>query len=201
MANLGLTNSYQNWNAFQTPYITQCRNTNDFLLHVVCIGERACKLLNFSMSQEVKKEPFAALIIASSQKKFLTYSQKPMWFYLLSTEDSLMGKVWVKTFFRCETPWTALTRDRHLVMLWSGWCEDTSMFQFCVSKSSTNGASLKGWMRILAAYNTFFLVYRKRRQKQVVWRGFVPLQIYIYITPIRRNPRGAEFHGNLTCFC
>ena len=45
------------------------------------------------MSQEVKKGPFAALIIASSQKKFLTYSQKPMWFYLLSTEDSLMGKV------------------------------------------------------------------------------------------------------------
>ena len=153
------------------------------------------------MSQEVKEGPFAALIIASSQKKFLTYSQKPMWFYLLSTEDSLMGKVWVKTFFRCETPWTALTRDRHLVMLWSGWCEDTSMFQFCVSKSSTNGASLKGWMRISAAYNTFFLVYSKRRQKQVVWRSFVPLQIYIYITLIRRNPRGAEFHGNLTCFC
>ena len=39
------------------------------------------------MSQEVKKGPFAALIIASSQKKFLTYSQKPMWFYLLSTKD------------------------------------------------------------------------------------------------------------------
>ena len=51
------------------------------------------------MSQEVKKGPFAALIIASSQKKFLTYSQKPMWFYLLSTKDSLMGKVWGKTFF------------------------------------------------------------------------------------------------------
>ena len=169
---------------------------------MLCVsGSELVNFWTFRCRKRSKKNLFAALIIASSQKKFLTYSQKPMWFYLLSTEDSLMGKVWVKNFFRCETPWTALTRDRHLVMLWSGWCEDTSMFQFCVSKSSTNGASLKGWMRILAAYNTFFLVYSKRRQKQVVWRGFVPLKIYIYITPIRRNPRGAEFQGNLTCFC
>ena len=51
------------------------------------------------MSQEVKKGPFAALIIASSQKKFLTYSQKPMWFYLLSTKDSLMAKFEAKPFF------------------------------------------------------------------------------------------------------
>ena len=101
---------------------------------MLCVS--GSELVNFSMSQEVKKEPFAALIIASSQKIFLTYSQKSMWFYLLSTEDSLMGKV-----------------------------------------------------------------YSKRRQRQVVWRDFVPLQIYIYITPIRRNPRGAEFQGNLTCFC
>ena len=166
---------------------------------MLCVsGSELVNFWTFRCRKRSKKNLFAALIIASSQQ---TYSQKPMWFYLLSTEDSLMGKVWVKNFFRCETPWTALTRDRHLVMLWSGWCEDTSMFQFCVSKSSTNGASLKGWMRILAAYNTFFLVYSKRRQKQVVWRGFVPLKIYIYITPIRRNPRGAEFQGNLTCFC
>ena len=32
-----------------------------------------------------------------------------MWFYLLTTDDSLMGKVWGKTFFRWKTPWTALT--------------------------------------------------------------------------------------------
>ena len=28
--------------------------------------------------------------------------QKLMWFYLLTTKDSLMSKVWDKTFFRCK---------------------------------------------------------------------------------------------------
>ena len=69
-------------------YITTFRNTNDFLLHVMCYEERACQLLKFSMSQEVKQGPFAALIIESSQKNFLTYFQKPMWFYLLTTKYS-----------------------------------------------------------------------------------------------------------------
>ena len=30
-----------------------------------------------------------------------------MWLYLLTTKDSLMGKVWGKTFSRCEMLWTA----------------------------------------------------------------------------------------------
>ena len=63
-----------------------------FLLHAVCYEERACQLFKFSMLQEVKEGPFAALIIESSPI-FLTYFQKPMWFYLLAPKDSLMGSV------------------------------------------------------------------------------------------------------------
>ena len=48
------------------------------LSHLVCYEEQACQLWKFSISQEVKKGPFAALI---------------MWFYLLTTKESLMGKV------------------------------------------------------------------------------------------------------------
>ena len=36
------------------------------------------------------------------------YFQKLMWFYLLATKDSLLGKVLEKTFFRWEMYWTAL---------------------------------------------------------------------------------------------
>ena len=71
--------------------ITQFKNPN--LLHIVCYEERANHREKFSMPQEVKNRPYAALIIESSQKKFITYFQKPMWFYLLTPKDSLMGKV------------------------------------------------------------------------------------------------------------
>ena len=72
-------------------------------------SKQACQLLKFLMSQEVKKGLFAALTIESSQKNFWTYFQKPTWFYLLTTNDNLMGKVWGKTFLRYEGPWTTLT--------------------------------------------------------------------------------------------
>ena len=91
--------------------ITQFKNPN--LLHVVCYEERANHREKFSMPQEVKNRPYAALIIESSQKKFLTYFQKPMWFYLLTPRDSLIvivfGQSLRQTFLRCEMPWTALT--------------------------------------------------------------------------------------------
>ena len=45
-----------------------------------------------SMSQEVKKAPFAALTFESSKNFISTYFQKLMWFYLLVTKDSLLGK-------------------------------------------------------------------------------------------------------------
>ena len=77
--------------------ITQIRKANDFLPHAVCYEERVCQLLKFSMSQEIKKGPFAALIIESSPNFslifFCLYFQKAMWFYLFTIKDSLMGKV------------------------------------------------------------------------------------------------------------
>ena len=92
-----------------TLYIIHFKNTKYFLLHAVWYKDRAIQLLKFSMSQEVKKGPFAALTFESSKNFILRYFQKLMWFYLLVTKDSLLGKVWGKTFFRCEMPWTALT--------------------------------------------------------------------------------------------
>ena len=60
------------------------------------------------MSQEVKKGLLRLWLLRALQI-FLAYFQESMWCYLLTTKDSLMEKVWGKTFFRCETPWTALT--------------------------------------------------------------------------------------------
>ena len=49
------------------------------------------------MSQDVKKGPSAALIIESSQNYF---NQRGLIY--LPTKKFSMGKVWGKTFFRCE---------------------------------------------------------------------------------------------------
>ena len=51
--------------------------------------DRAIQHLKFSMSQEVKKGPFAALTFESSKNFILRYFQKLMWYYLLVTKDSL----------------------------------------------------------------------------------------------------------------
>ena len=98
--------------------MTHFKNTKYFLLHAVWYEDRAIQLLKFSMSQEVKKGPFAALTFESSKNFILTYFQKLMWFYLLVTKDSLLGQVWGKSFFRCEMPWTALT-----ILTWPCGCE------------------------------------------------------------------------------
>ena len=126
-----------------TLYFTQFKNTKYFLLHAVWYEDLAIQLLNFSMSQEVKKGPFAALTFESSKIFILTYFQKLMWFYWLVTKDSLLGKVWGKTFFRCEMPWTALTLtlnkiaafywvcNSHVVtwcQKWDGFSEDSAPF-------------------------------------------------------------------------
>ena len=78
--------------------------------------DQGIQLLKFSMSQEVKKGPLAALTFESSKNFILTYFQKLMWFYLLATKDRLLGKVWGKTLFRCEMPWTALTQTERRVI-------------------------------------------------------------------------------------
>ena len=78
--------------------------------------DRAIQLLKFSMSQEVKKGPFAALTFESSKNFILTYFQKLMWFYLLVTEDSLSGKVWGKTFFPMRNAQDRSYIDRYLTI-------------------------------------------------------------------------------------
>ena len=50
------------------------------------------------MSQEVKKGLFQLWLLIAL-KIFKIFFQKPMGFYLLTIEDSLMGKVWGETFF------------------------------------------------------------------------------------------------------
>ena len=92
--------------------ITQQSGTQSISCCMWCVTRS--ELVNFgkfSMSQEVKKGPFAALIIESSLQVFLTYFQKPTWFYLLITKDSLMGKVWGKTFSDAKCPGPLLQRS------------------------------------------------------------------------------------------
>ena len=67
-------NEYQNWNALYTPYISRSlRMQKIFLLHAVWYEDRAFQLLKFSMSQAVKKGPFAALSFESCKNFVLTY--------------------------------------------------------------------------------------------------------------------------------
>ena len=68
------------------------------MLHAVWYEDQVIQLLKFSMSQEVKKGPLAALTFESSKNFIITYFQKIMWFYLLAIKNSLLGKVWGKTF-------------------------------------------------------------------------------------------------------
>ena len=56
------------------------------MLHAVWYEDRAVQLLKFSLSQEIKKRPFAALNIENSKNIILTYFQKLMWFSLLATK-------------------------------------------------------------------------------------------------------------------
>ena len=67
------------------------------------------------MSQEVKKGPFAAFTFESSNNFILTDFQKLMCFYLLVTIDSLLGKVWGKTFFPMRNTLDRSYIDRHLI--------------------------------------------------------------------------------------
>lgn len=69
-------------NFLDTTYLT---SGNDFLLHALRFEEQACQVLAFSISEGVEKRPFAPLIIESSQNFFFTSFQKPIWFYLPTT--------------------------------------------------------------------------------------------------------------------
>ena len=93
--------------------ITQQSGTQSISCCMQCVTRsELVKKKNEKMSQEVKKEPFAAFFIESSLQAF-QYFQKPTWFYLLTTKDILMGKVCGKTFSnaRCLN---RSYRDRYL---------------------------------------------------------------------------------------
>ena len=112
-------NQYQNWNAFYTPNISHTlRIQNIFLLHAVWYEDRAIQLLKFSMSQEVKKGPFAALTFESSKNFMLTHFQKLMWFYFIVTKDRLLGKVWGGNFFPMRNTLDRSYRDLLLIISW-----------------------------------------------------------------------------------
>ena len=81
------------------------------------INEQAFQLLKFSMSQEVKKGPFAALTIESSIKFILTYFHELMWFYFFATKDSLLGKFWRKNIFPMRNALDRSYKDRHLIVI------------------------------------------------------------------------------------
>ena len=83
-------------------------------MHAVWYEDQGIQLLKFSMSQEIKKGPLADLTFESSKNFILTYFQKLMWFYLLATKDSLLGKVWGKIFFPMQNTLDRSYRDRRL---------------------------------------------------------------------------------------
>ena len=95
-----------NWNAFYTPYISHSLRIQK--IFAVWYEDRAFQILKFRCRKRSKKGPFAASTMESSKNFILTHLRKIMWFYLPATKDNLLGKVWGKTFFPCEMPWTAL---------------------------------------------------------------------------------------------
>ena len=83
--------------------------------------DQGIQLLKFSMSQEVKKGPLAALTFESSKNFILTYFQKLMWFYLLATKDSLLGKVWGKLF--SDAKYLGPLLQRSPLNKWPNWTD------------------------------------------------------------------------------
>ena len=95
-------NEYQNWNAFYTPDIPHSLKIQMIFCCMRC--DTRTELFNF-WSFRCRK---------GSKNFIITYFQKLIWFYLLATKDRLLGKVWGKTLFRCEMPWTALTQTESI---------------------------------------------------------------------------------------
>ena len=113
-----------------------------------------------------------------------------MWCYLRTTKDSSTSEVWGRNFFRCETPWTALTEIATYVLLWSEWCEDTSTFRFClqVFDSWCEHERVNKNLTI-----RFYLLIAKGGRNNLCEEALF-LYKYIFTTPpIRSNPRGAAF--------
>ena len=92
---------------FPSPLYHAIQEYKRFL--AACSVLRGASLSTFKSFDVAKgrKRAFCSLIIENSIKVSRKYFQKLMWPYLLTTKDSLMGKVWGKTFSRCEMLWTA----------------------------------------------------------------------------------------------
>ena len=108
-------NEYQNWNAFYTPYISHTLRIQNIFCCMRC--DTRTGLFNFwnFRCRKRSKKGFAAMTFESSKNFILRYFQKLMWFYLLVTKDSLLGKVWGKTFFPMRNAQDRSYRDRHLI--------------------------------------------------------------------------------------
>ena len=102
-------NEYQNWNAFYTPYISHTLRMQNFFCCMRCDTRTGLfNFWNFRCRKRSKKGLLQLWLLRALKNFILRYFQKLMWCYLLVTKNSLLGKVWGKTFFRCEIPWTAL---------------------------------------------------------------------------------------------
>ena len=103
------------------------------------------KYWSFRCRKRSKKGPFAASIMESSKNFILTHLRKIMWFYLPATKDNLLGKVWGKTFFPCEMPWTALAETLSI----------TSRFKLEILKKifRSRNFSRKFWSRAYCTCN------------------------------------------------
>lgn len=76
-----------------------------------CGALRGASLSTFEIFDVAKgqKRAFCSFDYWELSKDFLRYFQKSTWFYLPTTKDNLMGRVWGKTFLWCERTWTTLT--------------------------------------------------------------------------------------------
>ena len=76
-------------------HITQSKNTKDFLLHAVDTrpGFSNSTFEVFDVIRGQKKGLWKFLLFRALKNFFVMYFQKLMWFYLLATKDSLLGKV------------------------------------------------------------------------------------------------------------
>ena len=99
-----------NLNAYLIPYISHNLGIQTISCCVWCvIRSKLVNFWKFRCRRRLKKGLLQLWLLRTLKKNFKFNFQKPMWFYLLTTNNSLMGKVWGKTFFQWKTPWTALT--------------------------------------------------------------------------------------------
>ena len=110
MRNLWI-NEYQNSNAFYTPYMSHSLTIQNifFAAYGVIRGPGLSTFEIFDVARG-QKRAFCRVAYWELKKFIVTYLDKLTWFYLLTTKDNLLGKVWGKTLLWCEMPWTALTQ-------------------------------------------------------------------------------------------